>query len=582
MKHSIKASLITSFIVVIIALSIVMSVLHLLYSYNYITEESRNEISRVAEQVINNYEAGINELNVLMYQASSTLALPYAYNTYETSTKDRLQYQRDIEEKFNLLRRAFSFAEQIAWIDRMGYLIYVSDSVIRTGAFAENPCVQAIRNSDADTLIIPTFTRNYLNNESQTPALCYIKCMYSFDKQRTIKGYLQIDTSYAFLDNMFTEFDSISNSYVYIKDSQNRIVWSQQWKALGEDEGALQQVYGDLLAKGLKTELKYALDHDWTLCITYSVALIPRLISYAQVFMIVTLCMILIATVLTIIKSKRLSEPLVKLTSRLQDIEHGSPDKIRQDSKFTEIQALTMGYNYMVDRLDDMGQRIADIKIETAQAKITALQSQINPHFLANTLDLIRSLAIKDGNLDIENITDSLVMMYRFLLTKGETKIKLEQELEYVKNYVRIQKYRFENQYEVYYNISPELMGCEILCLSIQPLVENAFGHGLHNKKSSQQIFISCTRQENTLNIQVMDNGQGMSEKRLEEVRNYLADTVAALTPKKTKLKPESTGTGLKNVDMRLVLCYGEGAALRITSKPRQGTTISYSIPFKQ
>src|SRR5690606_12368093 len=153
---------------------------------------------------------------------------------------------------------------------------------------------------------------------------------------------------------------------------------------------------------------------------------------------------------------------LIKLTRSFRKIEQGNLKTIDSTSRISEIQVLEQGYNSMVVTIDELMESMVDARTENVQAKFLALQSQINPHFLSNSLDTIRSMAIQGNNYKIEGIVDSIAKIFRYILADSTTLVTLREELEYVKHYFRIQEYRFGKTVQIVFNIQKETLDCQM------------------------------------------------------------------------------------------------------------------------
>ena len=209
------------------------------------------------------------------------------------------------------------------------------------------------------------------------------------------------------------------------------------------------------------------------------------------------------------------------------------------------------------------------------QAEIKALQNQINPHFLYNTLDCIRGMAIEQGADNIEEMTRALSGMFRYSISrKGKTKALMEEELANVNNYLRIQQYRFRNKINITETIDPAAKKCCVPKLLIQPIVENAVFYGLEPKTGERNLNIEAYCTGKKLIVKVEDNGVGMSFDKLRTINDAMCSGVS--------MGDNGRGTqlGIVNVNERLRLLYGEEFGLRIFSCPKVGTTIEMVLPI--
>lgn len=214
------------------------------------------------------------------------------------------------------------------------------------------------------------------------------------------------------------------------------------------------------------------------------------------------------------------------------------------------------------------------------QAQIDALQTQINPHFLYNTLEEIRGLAlIKDEN-DIADMTEALALMFRYSISQDNKNVTFEQELRNLENYILIQRFRFSDKFSLRYELDKSdetLMNYRLPKLTIQPIVENAIGHGLNTMDEGGIITIKAVTTQNRLLIRITDNGIGIPAELLDQLNHKLESSVAEDSQISTA---EKTGIALINVNLRIKLTYGPQFGLFVSSTPNVGTTVEIRLPL--
>lgn len=214
----------------------------------------------------------------------------------------------------------------------------------------------------------------------------------------------------------------------------------------------------------------------------------------------------------------------------------------------------------------------ADLEKSIKDSEIKALQSQLNPHFLFNVLNSISRLALIEKAERTQEITYCFSDLLRYTLKKKKKeKVTLGEEVEYTRNYLKIQTIRFGNRLQYDININEDLKCITMPFMILQPLVENSINHGLSCKKDGGHIYIYGFRVKNNVVIQIKDNGVGMES---EEIRSYLKGE------KIIDNKSKSTGLGLFNVNRRLIYYYGKEYSLNITSKLNKGTLIEFKLPY--
>ncbi len=214
------------------------------------------------------------------------------------------------------------------------------------------------------------------------------------------------------------------------------------------------------------------------------------------------------------------------------------------------------------------------------QAQIDALQSQINPHFLYNTLEEIRGLAVIRDENDIADMTEALALMFRYSISQDNKNVTLEQELRNLENYILIQKFRFSDKFTLEYDIDRTdeiLMNCRMPKLTIQPIVENAIQHGFGPIEEGGKITLRTITTQDRLLIRIIDNGVGMSFEKLEQLNEQLEETTENRKRIQTSGK---TGIALINVNLRIKLNYGSQYGLFVSSTPNAGTVVEIRLPL--
>lgn len=232
-----------------------------------------------------------------------------------------------------------------------------------------------------------------------------------------------------------------------------------------------------------------------------------------------------------------------------------------------EIGQLTKSFQSMLTKMAILIEDQFKLGHEIKNAELKALQAQINPHFLYNTLDLINWMSMKYNAKEISSLVDALSKFYKLSLSRGEDVISIEDELNHVKAYVMIQNMRFSNGITLETDVSDELKQYGILKILLQPLVENAILHGILEKDDEQgTIRITGWLENGIITLRIQDDGAGMSWEMLQEIPNRI-------------LPNEKHGYGIRNIDERIRLNYGSEYGLTYDSKPGEGTTVEIRIP---
>ncbi len=245
----------------------------------------------------------------------------------------------------------------------------------------------------------------------------------------------------------------------------------------------------------------------------------------------------------------------------------GQFDYMLRDMGGDEIGQIADAFNLLNERIQILIQDNYEKKLMIKSSEMNLLQEQINPHFLYNALSVISSMSMRENGKRTVECLRYLADFYRISLNKGREVISIEQELELLQNYMKIQKIRFGEDVVIRYEADEDVLQCRTIKLILQPLVENAIHHG-RREEEVLTVVVSVRRREERVVYEVCDDGLGIEPEKLVQLR--------------TELKQSQEGYGLKNVDIRVKLRYGEGYGVSIMSIPDKGTCVRVEIPAEQ
>ncbi|GMX65696.1 sensor histidine kinase [Paenibacillus elgii] len=275
--------------------------------------------------------------------------------------------------------------------------------------------------------------------------------------------------------------------------------------------------------------------------------------------------------------SYRLSRPLAALKNKMLRVEQGSFKQSVKVESQDEIGQLSRSFNRMVEEIDRLVHEVYVIGLREKEAELAALQSQINPHFIYNTLESINMLALKRQNDEVSDMVSALGRLLRYTVGRNARLVRLREELESAASYVKIQQLRYGERLKVMIDVEESLLGYEVPKLLFQPLVENAIYHGIGDCEEGGTIWIEAVRFEDELLLTVRDDGKGMSEDELQQLRQSLA-----ATPFSAAETAGEHGLALKNINQRLVLMYGERYGLHVDGSQGEGTSFTITIPIRE
>lgn len=289
------------------------------------------------------------------------------------------------------------------------------------------------------------------------------------------------------------------------------------------------------------------------------------------IFITVAFSIIFTITLYYFISSK-LIRPIRHLKEKMKIASLGNLDVKVVNESSDEIADLGNSFNIMLAKIKSLLQKSVNEQKQLTNAEFRALQSQINPHFLYNTLDNIIWMAESKKSSEVIEMTKALSNFFRITLSNGKDSITLEKEIEHIRNYLTIQKIRYRDILDVTFDFNDEILNFFILKLTLQPLVENAIYHGIKNKRGKGIIHIKGDfNKTGDICIDIIDNGIGMKEDELMRIRQQLTRGIP--------LNKDSGGFGMVNVQQRIQLYYGKPYGLTLDSKYGDGTHICLIIP---
>lgn len=387
-------------------------------------------------------------------------------------------------------------------------------------------------------------------------------------EQRGAKGVLYVSVDY---DSVFQPFytETMFDNYgLVIEDEYGNTIFAKN--TFADDKAAYElnvdqfKALREMENSGYQFIDRTSNATGWNICVYKPDRLI---ISSVQPILIIAGVAILVSMFAGItcihIISEFITKRIKKLQKTMKATETGNLGMVIENDSADEIGDLINGYNSMSKRLDETVNEVYQSKIKEKEYEMRALQAQINPHFLYNSLSMINWKALEADQEDISHITLALSTFYRTALNKGKNILLVKDEIANIKSYLDIQLAMHDNSFDVVYDIDDSILKYETLNLILQPLLENAIGHGIDVKTDGRgEIRIEGKENGDFLDFTVSDNGVGMTK------------TQAAMI-----LSKSSNGYGVSNVNERIKLYYGEQYAVKIDSTPGVGTKVMLHFP---
>lgn len=398
--------------------------------------------------------------------------------------------------------------------------------------------------------------------------------------KNTFAGILVVDMNFSGIEHLFTKVNSGNMCYMYLMDQDGEIIYHPQqnliYSELSDENNEVAITYED----GTHTEefdgqerivvVKTVGYTGWKI-----VSVIPKENLYNNWNQINAVWITVLAIgILTMIfanqyLSAKITDPLRKLEDSVRALELQYPEKIYVGGS-EEIRHLGKTIRSMVEQMRKLMDDVVKEQEQKRKNELDALQSQINPHFLYNTLDSIIWMVESERHEEAVDMVTALANLFRISLSQGRTIITIEEEFQHARNYSSIQKVRFKNKFQVRFELDENIKKYLTIKLVIQPLLENAIYYGMEVMDGDGDILVAGYEKDGDIYIDVIDNGIGMAP---EQVAHLLTDG--------NYVRKRGSGIGLRNVDQRIKLYFGEEYGLQITSEPDEGTKVTIHLPMK-
>ena len=393
--------------------------------------------------------------------------------------------------------------------------------------------------------------------------------------------YIAIDFEFSEIAKYINSVGVGRQGYCFITDKKGDIVYHPQQQMLFS--GIKSENLELLTAKpdGVinDSDVIYALktteNGEWrTAAVTYTGELKTErqtqiIISVALTFLICALILLIVL----IVYSNIVNKPVKSLIKEMKRFEKEADGFVLNGGSeaVTELRVISDSFRHMTVKISELMEKVRHEETELRKTELKALQAQINPHFLYNTLDSIQWMCEQGRTDDAAKMVSSLARLFRISISRGKELITIKDEMRHAESYLIIQSYRYKDQFTYSFEIDPTLENCLCNKITVQPLIENAIYHGLNRTVDEGEIKISVKKapdDENDILITVSDNGIGMTEEQCNAILK--------------KERSDSSGIGVKNVNDRLKIYFGDKYGLNIESELDVGTTVTVRIPKKE
>ena len=417
------------------------------------------------------------------------------------------------------------------------------------------------------------------NESSYSWVISLSRAVEVTDEGKATQALLLINLNYRYFEEIFSNVNLGNGGYVYLTNDRGDIIWHPKQNEIYSGRFNEDNKYAATLKDGITVEnlrgknitlnvrtIGYT---GWKLVgVTPSAALGIDGIKFRFFVLFVADLFLFLLAMINAFISDKISNPIKRLDGSVREIESGNLDVEIVPSGSYEVEHLGKSIKNMLGRIKVLMSDLVAEHNAKRKSEFDTLQSQINPHFLYNTLDIIVWMIENENSDKAVNIVTALAKFFRISLSKGKNIITVKDEVEHVRNYLMIQNMRFKDRFEYSIDVDEEVLSYSSLKLMLQPLVENAIYHGMEFMDGDGEIDVKVFKEDNSLYFTITDNGLGMSE-----------DMVETLLSKDFVPSKKGSGIGVKNVNERIKLYFGSEYGLKVESEPDEGTKITIHLP---
>ena len=577
---SIQSTIMVSFSVLMVIAVLIFLFIALNFTKNTIYENSINYTSQIIKQVNYDIDSYMDYmLNISSIIAANSDVSYYLYNTQQPEEELKEEKER-ILSQFKTIRNSRNDIYNIAVVADNGR------SILNEGEdqFTEYIDVreQSWYQAALSTKNLIAISSSHVQNAIKSSYKWVITLSRPLVNYKTGEndGVFFIDLNYNAISSLCSNNNIGGSGYIFILDENGNIIYHPQQ----------QLMYGGLKTENIDEIMSSTKDHfqseegdklytisksdmtGWTVVgAAYTSELLKNNKQAQMMYLLVAGVLLLGVIAISSIISREITKPIRQLRDSMSMVEEGRFDKANVPvTASNEVGSLSKSLNVMTERIHTLMEQNVYEQKQKRKNELKALQAQINPHFLYNTLDSIIWMSEAGRNDEVVLMTSALARLFRQSISNDKEQVTIAEEIEYVRSYLTIQKMRYKDKLEYSIDVSPEINHVMIIKFALQPLVENAIYHGLKYKETKGNLSIRGYVRGKKAYITIADDGVGMEEAALEHIFD------------ETKKEHKSNGVGVPNVQKRLKLYYGQEYGISYISRKGVGTVATVTVPLEE
>ena len=576
---SIQSAIFAVVTVLLLSAVLVITGVSMRYTRNSIFENSAVYTQNIVQQMNQNIDSYIDYMENIAYMISSNEDVQqYLFgDNVDDGTRERL------------LNQFKTILDGRSDIRNLGIIGSNGRKLINDGKQSVNPdlklstqewYLEALQKPEGP-LLTSSHVQHIISGERPW-VITLSRGIRNFSNSGEKEGVFFIDLNYSAISELCDQNTIGKKGYAFILDESGNIVYHPQQQQLynelqTENINLIMDTEDDTVLTGTGKDGKlYSISRSdktgWTVVDCTSVReLLSKSRQAQSIYVLMAVLLVIVSLLFSRFMARSITLPIQKLRDSMEKVQEGdfSISDVVVDSD-NEIGSLTKSFDVMTHRIQELMEQNVYEQEQKRKSELKALQSQINPHFLYNTLDSIIWMAEGKKNEEVVLMTASLARLLRQSISNEDEVVPIANEVEYARGYLTIQKMRYKDKLEFQIEVEPSILHIPLIKLVLQPIIENAIYHGLKYKESKGLLIVKGFMKDGNAVLQVIDDGVGMDEETLAHIYD------------RHKVNYHSNGVGVYNVQKRLKLYYGDDYGITYESKKGEGTTATITIPGRQ
>ncbi|TVR69279.1 MAG: sensor histidine kinase [Spirochaetaceae bacterium] len=581
--------------ILVFATAVIMAMI----SYSFTREAVRRTAMEYTAELIAQVQTNIDSYIMHLENIAEVVQLNELVQEYFSleagtggpSGEDAFSYQGRITSFLNSISRTRDDISLILIVGDNGTVLTHDPAIVLNSVVVleEQSWYRNARASEGRAAVSPSHVQNVVDGVYRW----VITLSRAFDH-----GVMLVDMNFSVINELLSGISFGRKGYIFIVDREGRIVYHPRQEliysnleqenidlvlqhrsgAFSVDEGTGERIY--TVSTSDRT--------GWRIVgVNYESEMVQNRAMIQQYYFYWTILCIVLAIIVSVLISRHLSRPILKLRSSMRAVERGDFDIAADVTSNNEIGDLARDFNIMLARIKELVQRNAEEQEEKRRSELLALQNQITPHFLYNTLDSIIWMAEGKQHEEVVKMVSALARLLRLSISRGDELVSIRDEMEHIHNYLTIQKLRYRDKLDFRIQVDPEIMHLQVPKVILQPLVENAIYHGIKNRDEGGCVTVTGMVRDREVRLTVADDGVGMEEDQRIAVlaggRSMTAgETTAgpANSSRHTTLLSRRPRVGVNNVNERIKLYFGPAYGLSFRGNNGRGTIVEIHLPI--